>query len=1093
MKRGIGWLWCVGIVVSGSWCAGQEVPQDALVQINAATNLQNDLKFDRARDLWIQLIEKYPRTDGTRSWQFNLAICHEKTGNQLAAISGFEKVLADVPADFARTAEAWLHLGFNQWKQAQRLEGKSDQAKEAKDWAASAVASLQTSLQKFPESEFADDALYFLGEANVTAGLSDKAIDAFDRLIVEHPQSELWPEAVYALGFCHEDRGDYDKALVNYERFLEKSPQSPQANEVRFRLAESTRQLGIAADKSGDRSGAQKRFDAASLLYAELAQAAGFEQAALAAFQRADILDRLGQSAEAAAAFARCAADFPQADTALPALVAAGQCQYKAKDFAAAEKHLAAALERDPKSIAAARWLANALLGLQRPHEAWKIADEVLARNDAQSDDAVPLLLARGDAAFAIPDKVVESIDLYRDIAARFPQHPSAPQALYNAIFSCLSARQLPRAIELAESFYKAYPNDTFLADVREVHAEASSQQQQWEAAERMYRILTGEHGQSKKLPSWQIGLTRVLVLGGKTDEAIQFASPLVENHTGASQAELLFWLGTAQFQAKQFEPALTSLNRALQADPKSSLADQVALLAARATRHLGDPAKSITQLEQALQNFPQSEHRDQMLLRLAEFQFDAGQFAPSVRTYTRVIDEFPTSDALPLALYGRGWAELKDNHPKEAVASFDQLIEKFPDHALAKDATLARGMSRRRGGSHEAAAADLDLFLSTNPPLAEKLEAMYERALIDVDAKKFAQAIQRFQELVGLANEPAERAKWGDKFLYELAWAHKESQAIPQANEQFRALVEQFPNSPLSPEAHFHLGESSYESGEFDPAIKQYAAARQHAACPLDVAEKAAYKLGWAHYKKKDYAEAEKVFRQQIADFPQGLLKADGLFMVSECLFRRKEHVAAVTAYKAALPEVRDSANVRDDVKLLTRLHGAQSANEAKQFDDAVEFLKPLVADEPTPGGYAAEAWYEYGAALKGQRKSEEAIAAWTKAAATFDKTGIRARCMIGETLFEDKKFDEAIKQFTLAVYGYGGRDSADSVKPWQAFASYELARCHLVQIQAASADDRAQMVQEARNWFTYLVEHYPSDKLAAEARTQLAKLEKM
>jgi outer membrane protein assembly factor BamD (BamD/ComL family) len=99
----------------------------------------------------------------------------------------------------------------------------------------------------------------------------------------------------------------------------------------------------------------------------------------------------------------------------------------------------------------------------------------------------------------------------------------------------------------------------------------------------------------------------------------------------------------------------------------------------------------------------------------------------------------------------------------------------------------------------------------------------------------------------------------------------------------------------------------------------------------------------------------------------------------------------------------------------------------------------------------------------------------------------------MIAEALFEQKKFDDATKEFTLAVYGYGGRDAVESVKPWQAFAAYELARCHLVQVSTADDAEKPRLIREAKNWFNYLIEHYPDDRLTVEAKNQIAKLEKM
>lgn len=1081
-------------LASGIGCLAQdEAPAESLVLQDAAANLQNDGKFDLAVGQWSELVEKFPNTKSTNVWRYHLGTCQEKTSRHEEAIASFQAVVSKASPDFTFLPEAWLHLGYNQWMQAKSLADKSDRAPQAKELAAAAAASFGTLLEKFPQNKLKDQAIYFLGEANVTGGQLDAAISAFDRLVVEVPDSKFWSDAVFALGSCQEEKGALEKALLNYDRYLEKAPQGRQANEVQFRKAETLLQFGLAAEKAGDAPSAKSRYAQAEKLYGQLAQLKDFSGRETSSYQRAVALARTDQVGLAAAAFAQFASDFPNSEVGEQALIAAGQNFIKAKDFAAAVTQLNAALQKNPKSSTAIHWLCRAHLAAQHPDQAWKVAETGLTQIDATNPSAAQLLMDQADAAYAMPDKVADSVRIYLTIVDQFPQHALAPQALYNAAFSSLVAKNPDRAIELAEKFYAAYKADSFLPDVQEVHAEAALQKQQWDAVEKIYRHLLADHPDHQKSPSWRTALTQALVLAGKNDEAIQLAAPTIEKLSGRAQAEMLFHVGSAQFQARQFDQAVTSLTRSLQADSKWSRADEVALLAARAEFRAGKTEQGIARAEKCLNDNPKSAIRDQILFRLGEFQFESDKFDPAIGYYAQVLKDWPNSTYAASALYGRGWAELRSNKPKEAIASFDELIKRFPQNALAKDAMLARGMAQRRSGDLTAAVADLDRYLGDSPTEAEKLEALYERALIDIDRKNHDAVIAQFESLLKLIAGNASAKKWADKCHYELAWAYKAKNAADKSLEHFAALVKDYPDSPLAAEAEFHLGEASYDAGQFDSAIAHYAAAKQRAGRDAELSEKASYKLAWAQYKKQDYQAAEASFRKQLSDFPQGPLKADGMFMISESLFRQKQHVAAVTAYKAALPEVQASPNVREDVKMLTILHGAQSANEAQQFDQAIAFLRPWIEGNSVPAGYAAEAWFEYGQALKGAGQTDPAIEAWGKAQSSFDKTGIRARCMIAEALFENKKFDDAIKEFTLAVYGYGGREAADSVKPWQAFAAYELARCNLVQISSADAAARPKLIQEAKTWFHYLIDHYPEDHLTAEAKSQIAKLEKM
>ncbi len=67
----------------------------------------------------------------------------------------------------------------------------------------------------------------------------------------------------------------------------------------------------------------------------------------------------------------------------------------------------------------------------------------------------------------------------------------------------------------------------------------------------------------------------------------------------------------------------------------------------------------------------------------------------------------------------------------------------------------------------------------------------------------------------------------------------------------------------PLTPEEHLNLGVSYEKNGEYDQAIKEYRLASEK--LPL-----AFLYLGNVHFLKKEWAEAEKYYREAIQKDPQ-------------------------------------------------------------------------------------------------------------------------------------------------------------------------------------------------------------------------------
>ena len=91
---------------------------------------------------------------------------------------------------------------------------------------------------------------------------------------------------------------------------------------------------------------------------------------------------------------------------------------------------------------------------------------------------------------------------------------------------------------------------------------------------------------------------------------------------------------------------------------------------------------------------------------------------------------------------------------------------------------------------------------------------------------------------------------------------------------------------------------------------------------------------------------------------------------------------------------------------------------------------------------------------------------------------------------LFAKKKFQEAENEFKLVYFGFGGPQAPADVKPWQAYAIYEAARCNFVQVESAPEELKQKLITDSLSQFEYLVKNYPNDKLAPEAKRQIESL---
>jgi tol-pal system protein YbgF len=75
-----------------------------------------------------------------------------------------------------------------------------------------AIAAFQKFLIIYPDSQLADNAQYWLGEAYYVNRSFPEALNAFQHLVSRYPQSRKLPDAMLKIGYCDYELRDYDAA-----------------------------------------------------------------------------------------------------------------------------------------------------------------------------------------------------------------------------------------------------------------------------------------------------------------------------------------------------------------------------------------------------------------------------------------------------------------------------------------------------------------------------------------------------------------------------------------------------------------------------------------------------------------------------------------------------------------------------------------------------------------------------------------------------------------------------------------------------------------------------------------------------------------
>ncbi len=98
-------------------------------------------------------------------------------------------------------------------------------------------------ISQHPNGGLADDASYWVGEANYVNRQYAKAIRAFRSVVTQYHSSDRVPEALLKVGYVQYDIGDYENAKITFEDVVRRYPDHPVANSAESRILRIQRGL----------------------------------------------------------------------------------------------------------------------------------------------------------------------------------------------------------------------------------------------------------------------------------------------------------------------------------------------------------------------------------------------------------------------------------------------------------------------------------------------------------------------------------------------------------------------------------------------------------------------------------------------------------------------------------------------------------------------------------------------------------------------------------------------------------------------------------------------------------------------------------
>lgn len=1051
-----------------------------------AANAQNNGAYERALEQWSKMISEFPNHALSSSARYFLGVCYQEKDRPEyeKAIESFRAALKD--PELKEREDALIHLGWALYQ--------TGVSKEPADptMLAECVKVFSSFLDKYPDSPFADRAMFYAGEAESRLGKTEKAIAFYNQLLQSRSlaKSSLRPDALFSLGLSYEEATQRRLAMETYSEFLSAYPQHSLAVSATVRLAE----LALQGDQA-------KR---AIELFEPIIDRPELAKLAIADYvlsRYAFALAKAGRFPESSDAYRKLAERFPQSPYSANSSLAIGQSLMRDKKYdeaaSAFEKLLAA---KDERAVEAAHWLCQIAISRNRAKEAIPIAREALewaSRWDPKtiststSSMITWLRMDLADGLYATAEGKAEARKLYEQIALESLDSSICPRATYNAAFAALQAGDHAESQRWSEAFAKRFPTDELALDVAYVRAESLLQLSQYESAATAFEQLVRSANNHASATAWELRGTAAKYLAGDYDGvATSVESLLRRTLEPAQQAEAFYLKGASLLRQEKTKEAIEAFEESLRVNATWTQADETLLLLAQAYEAFKDKEKAKLALERLLKEFPNSRFRQQAEFRLGQLSAAALDYGAALTWYDRVLDQKSDSSTADFVRYEKAFVLIQLERFPEALELLNRISNSKQRAPLHSECVLAKAICLRRTGRTVEAVSILEDLLTTELSRSAKAKVLYELGLANRDQQAYDQVIRRMTELVEGHPESAlvERA------CFELAWAFKAKGDAASAKRWFQRIIDQFPDHPLAAESYFHVGQTEFENARYESAVKAYTVAATKTASP-ELQEQSLYKLGLALFQQRDFSGAAKQFAKQLKTFPEGSLSVDARLMVAECSFKLENFTTAWPQYeqaRKALENHSDSASINDQVRAVLYLHGAQTARELKKWNEVDAWTSRFQEVLPH-SSLKMVAKYEQAFAKQNLKRVDEAIRLYEEIAESErNALGARARFMIGEAYFADRNFAKAVTEFQKTMYGFNASQVTDDVKNWQARAAFEAGRCSELFIGDLTGERRKKAIETAVKFYDYIIENHAEHEMASQARRRIEELKK-
>jgi len=752
-----------------------------------------------------------------------------------------------------------------------------------------AILTLEQVLEGSPTPEQASIALYWMGESAYQLGRPDEAISYLERIVRTYPQSEVAPRAAYAIAFNQVQMGRYDQAAASFERLDRQFASSPFASNMGLALAEvyyEIEDFARAADEIERRLpnlGGEARERAIFLLAESQNQTRNSEQAIVnyrhftegnsdsPYFERA--LYGLAWNYHHEGAWQWAADNFQRVVDSGYAPLEAESAYYVGVNLRLTENLPGAVtayrafVDRHPRHRLADRgWLelGITLYELRRWEESRDAFAHLVDRYpDSEIAGEAWKHLGNTEVALGNFEGAHEAFDAA--IAEGTVDPSLASEIIFQKAWLNYRNRNYDDAAEQFMNLFTSNPSAAGAGDALFWAAESNFQRGNYPLAESLFNRYIRDYPAGQHADAAQYALGWTYFRQGNYGSAIprfeQFLNSFRDDSgTVPYRSDARLRLADSYFALKRYPEAVRVYGQ------MAATGDDYSLYQiGQAYSNAGDAFEAMSTFRNLLADYPASEWREEARYQLGYLFFLNQEYEQAILEYDTLIDSYPLDALAAKAQYGKGDAYFNAGDVDAAIREYQLVLTDYTDSPFVADAAAGIQFALMAAGQDDRADVLVDSLANAleGSPASDQLrfrqaEAKYQAGLVD-------EAISDFVFFLDRASDPMLMADAN----YYLGEAYESKGVLDQAMNAYRAVVEEYPESPRMAPSAGALGHLLLNAGNAQEAERLFRLMDASAGNDARMKAQALYGLSLALGMQGRSAEAEELLREAVSNAP--------------------------------------------------------------------------------------------------------------------------------------------------------------------------------------------------------------------------------